>query len=43
MLTMITPDQVQKIASLARIHRQSDEVSDISKNLEAILGYVNKL
>ncbi len=40
---MITPNDVQKIASLARVHLKEDEISDIAKNLEAVLGYVNKL
>ena len=40
---MITKKEVETIASLSRIHLKDDEVAEIGKNLEAILGYVNKL
>ncbi len=40
---MISKKDVEHIASLSRIHLQGPEVEEISKNLESILGYVNKL
>ena len=40
---MISQKDVETIASLARIHLKEDESGEIAKNLEAILGYVNKL
>ena len=40
---MISKKDVETIASLARIHLKEDEVGEIAGNLEAILGYVNKL
>ena len=40
---MISKKDVEHIASLSRIHLKDQEIEEISKNLEAILGYVNKL
>ena len=40
---MITPQDVQNIASLSRIHLREDEVQAITKDLENILHYVEKL
>lgn len=40
---MISADNVKHIADLARIHLKEDEIKEITKNLEDILGYVNKL
>lgn len=40
---MISNDNVKKIASLARIHLQEEEVSQLTKDLEKILHYVDSL
>ena len=40
---MISKKDVEHIASLARIYLQDEETAEITKNLESILGYVNKL
>ena len=40
---MITKETVQYIASLSRLHISEDKVEGLRKNLEDILGYVDKL
>jgi aspartyl-tRNA(Asn)/glutamyl-tRNA(Gln) amidotransferase subunit C len=40
---MISQEEAQKIASLARIHLSEEESSVIAKDLEKILQYINKL
>lgn len=40
---MISKNDVEYAAALARIHLQDDEVSRLAKNLEQILEYINKL
>jgi len=40
---MITPDEVKKVASLSRIHLRDEELAHLTKDLEKILDYVNKL
>ena len=40
---MITKETVQYIASLSRLHISEDKVEGMRKNLEDILGYVDKL
>jgi len=40
---MITEKDVKYIAALSRIHLRDDEVQDLTKDLEGILGYINKL
>ncbi len=40
---MITKKDIEKIASLARIHLAEGETDTLAKNLESILGYVQKL
>ena len=40
---MITKKDVQYIAHLSRIHLAEDEVASLTKNLEGILTYIEKL
>ena len=40
---MITKNDVQYVASLARIHLKEEEVERLAKDLEQILNYVHKL
>jgi len=40
---MITPENVKYIAGLARIHLSSQEIEQLTGNLEDILGYIEKL
>ena len=40
---MISRDNVKQIASLARIHLQDQEITALTKDLEGILQYVDKL
>jgi len=40
---MITPDDVRKVASLARIYLREEEVRHLTKDLEKILDYIGKL
>lgn len=40
---MITKKDVEYIAALARIHLKEEETEKLTTNLEAILGYVEKL
>jgi aspartyl-tRNA(Asn)/glutamyl-tRNA(Gln) amidotransferase subunit C len=40
---MISKKDVEYVASLARIHLQKDEVDHLTKDLEQILEYMNKL
>ena len=40
---MISEKEVQQIASLARIHLESEEIKVLTKDLESILRYVAKL
>lgn len=40
---MITPDDVQKLATLARFNLTDDEVARLTGDLDAILGYVEQL
>ncbi len=40
---MISKEDVKHIASLARIHLQDSEITALTKNLEAILQYVDQL
>lgn len=40
---MISKEDVKHIASLARIHLQESEVSELTKSLENILHYVDSL
>ena len=40
---MIRRDDVQYIANLSRIHLQDIEIEQLTKNLEDILGYIEKL
>ena len=40
---MITEKDVQYVAGLARIHLKSDEANRLTKDLEKILDYINKL
>ena len=42
-LKIISEDDVRYIAGLARIHLQGEEIQRLTKNLEDILHYVNKL
>ena len=38
-----TPDDVRKVASLARLKVSEDEVASLTADLTAILGYVDVL
>ena len=40
---VITVDEVQKIASLARVHLEGRELERLTQDLEGILHYVDKL
>ena len=40
---MISEDDVKHVAGLSRIHLRDEEVPKLTKNLEDILEYVNKL
>ena len=40
---MITDKDVKYIANLARIHLQDEEAKHLTKDLESILGYIDKL
>jgi len=40
---MITDKDVKKIANLSRIHLRQDEIDRLTKDLESILNYMNKL
>ena len=40
---MITEKDVQYVAGLARIHLKEDEATRLTKDLEKILDYINKL
>lgn len=40
---MISEDDVRYVAGLARIHLKDDEVGYLQKDLEKIIGYVEKL
>ena len=40
---MISKKDVEYVASLARIHLKEDEANHLAKDLEQILGYINKL
>ena len=40
---MISEKDVEYVAGLARIHLQDDEVGHLTKDLEKILHYINKL
>lgn len=40
---MISKDQVKHIAALARLEVSESEVESLSKDLSAVLGYVDKL
>jgi len=40
---MISKDDVQYIAHLARIHLAPEEIDGLTNDLEAILHYINKL
>ena len=40
---MISKNDVKNIASLARIHLQEEEITALTKDLEGILHYVDKL
>ena len=40
---MISENDVRYIAGLARIHLEDEEVPPLTKDLEAILGYITKL
>ena len=42
-MSKITPQDVKNIASLSRIHLRDEEIGRITKDLERILGYVEKL
>ena len=39
----ITPETVLRIAALARLHVEGDELPRMQRDLEAILGYVQQL
>ena len=40
---MITRDEVEKLAKLARLHVPAEELDKLAKDLESILGYVSEL
>ena len=40
---MISKDDVRKVAALSRIHLKESEEESFTKNLEGILGYIEKL
>jgi len=40
---MITPEDIKKVASLSRIHLSDNELAHLTKDMEKILDYVNKL
>ncbi len=40
---MITPEEIKKLAHLARIDVTEEEVAGYAKDFEAILGYVDQL
>lgn len=40
---MITPEEIKKLAHLARISVTDDEVATYAKDFEAILGYVDQI
>ena len=40
---MISENDVKYIASLARIHLETEEIQKLTRNLEDILRYINKL
>jgi len=40
---MISKDDVRYVAHLSRIHLQNQEVDHLAKDLEKILGYIEKL
>lgn len=40
---MITPDDVKKLATLARLNLTDDEVVRFTSDLDAIIGYIEQL
>lgn len=40
---MITPDDVKKLATLARLNLTDDEVERFTHDLDAIVGYIEQL
>ena len=40
---MICEDDIKYVADLARIHLKDDEMNQLTKDLEKILDYINKL
>lgn len=40
---MITPEEIKKLAHLARIDVTDEEIAGYAKDFEAILGYVDQL
>jgi len=40
---MISPDDIKKIATLARLYVEEKELEKLSSDLESILGYVSEL
>lgn len=40
---MIEKQDVQKVATLARIHLQENEIDSLSQDMSSILGYVEQL
>lgn len=40
---MISKKDLEYIANLSRVHLQESEIQSLTKNLEGILGYINKL
>ena len=42
-MAKITEEDVLNLAKLSRLHFSDDEVSEVAKEIEAILGYVEQL
>ncbi len=40
---MLNTDDIKKLAALSRIHMDDAEVASITKDIDAILGYVNEI
>ncbi len=42
-MTKITTEEVKKVANLARLELNKDEINNHAEQLEKILGYINQL
>ncbi len=42
-MSKLTPNEIRRLAKLARLHLNDSEVASLQKELSAILGYVEQL